>query len=364
MSLLGAHPETAQFRPTQAQLGQLVARDGFSVFRRKLLGNTATKNDVMNIVARLRTVVMPTTASRFQGVNQLLLDGDIPGAVGQRDVALQYAFRGSQLLCAKVGPRVKMQHEADVWRTVSAASSTPAVLPILEALPMPHGDAAASVPLLVLVMPLCGMTVGAASCAFEAVKTNDRAVLLANTATCMGAAAAAFAIAGWVHGDIKPSNLLLLPGGASLPGVVALADFGSAVSEGGLVLESTPGYGLGATPATWRYDVACFASTLAQLLDASCNPAKFTLATLAAAAAASTTSSAPVLSPLWQLVTRSAGLAMAPLECTAQAAMAELRSLLVDASGAVGQVLAVERQDIFLSALLSVDSVWPQPRAT
>lgn len=357
---LAEHTETASFRPTQAQLDALLTRDSFAPLRRKLLGNKATRFDMVSAMHRLRTVVSTTTASRFQGINQLLLDGDIPGATGQQDVALQYAFRGSQLLCAKVGPRAKLQHEADVWRAVSTASTTPALLPILEALPMPRGGAPGSVPLLVLVMPLCGMTVGAATVAFEPEKANDRAALLANTATCMGAAVAAFANAGWVHGDIKPSNLMLLPGGASLPGVVVLADYGSAVVEGAIAHESTLGYGLGATPATWSYDVACLASTLSQLLDTGFSPTTHTLETLVAFASTAGSGAAPVLAPFWQLVARSAQLAMAPAERSSWAAMMELRSFLVEASSAVGQVLVAGGHETLASTVLTVDSVWPQ----
>ena len=362
---LGTHTETAQFRPSHAQLDQLLTRDTFSAFRKKLLTKKATKTDLLNVIGRLRIVVSATTSSRFQSINQLLLDGDIPGAAGQRDVALQYAFRGSQLLCAKIGPCAKLQHEADVWHAVSTATRTPALLPILEALPMPHGEAAAasSPRLLVLVMPLCGMTVGAASCAFEPERTNDRAVLLVNTAICAGAAAAAYATAGWVHGDIKPPNLMLLPSGVSVPGVVALADFGSAVAQGGMARESTPGFGLDAAPGTWQYDIACFASTLAQLLSADITLAEFTSVKLAAfAGAAGSAPACPaVLTPLWQLVALSAKLTM-DLERPSSAAMAELHSILADTSSAVRQILVAGQQEILASTLLSLESVWPQPR--
>ncbi len=184
-ALLDSHE--SQFRPQPVHLEALLSHDKFARFRDRLLRRTATHKDLDSIVAMLQLGFTTTSVSKFGAVTGVLLDGDIPGAYGQRGTALQYAFRGSELLCAKIGPG-KLKREAVAWRAVSEGCSTPALLPILSAL-----DAGVSCtgdsPRTVLLMPLAAMSVGAAAGAFvgatsEPLAAQSHCVLVANCATC------------------------------------------------------------------------------------------------------------------------------------------------------------------------------------
>jgi len=113
-----------------------------------------------------------------------------------------------------------------------------------------------------LLLPLFPRSLADASGALPAGPGRARDALAASAAVCGLAAIAAFARAGWAHGDIKPANMML-SGGAS--GACVLIDLGTAravgaaFSEGSLFALSEPRL------ASAGYDLVCLGATLAML---------------------------------------------------------------------------------------------------
>lgn len=238
---------------TAHEVELFIVKPQFDEFRRKLLLGSLTERDNLAIKLRMRSVVETSTRHRFSLDSGIVLDGPIRVASSQASTSLLFAVFGSSVSCAKVGPVDAIAREFSVYSAVHdgmAVSTVPAPAQALR-IPSSHGTMA-------LVLPLYGLTVTEAALAMAPGPSNSRSALATNVGLCGLASIEAFARAGFAHGDIKPSNLML---GHS--GVVSLIDLGTAQPVGDSFLESSS-YSLGEpTVSSAGYDLVCLGSTLA-----------------------------------------------------------------------------------------------------
>lgn len=348
---------------TKGRIKKLTTDSRFKSVRDALWrGDTLDFDNARDTVRRLQAQWLSTTVGRFNTANQIVLNGPIPGAEGQVANELQFAFRGSQIFCAKLGPASKLQREFDAWKAVSTLWTTPALLPIHEAL---EARSAENEERLALIMPLCSLSVASAAGSFKP-DAADRALLLANSAICAGAGIAAFALAGWRHGDVKPQNLLFLPSTdhAGSRGILALGDFGAAVPDlpTSFVAEATQGYGLDVSyDVPCSYDLACLATSVLVLLDEGRDLADTpTVAALQALCRGQAEHSSAHAKPLWSFIINCSEMASSSMRHGVEAAMNELRRHLQTMHDGVLAALFSDELGMLAGALISLDEVWPK----
>ena len=290
-------------------------------------------------------VVTPTTARRFSSASTFVLDGPIPDARGQPGVEFLYAFCGSRVFCAKVGLRAPLEHELRVSAAVHAASIAPTV--VCAAALETVTRRAATEPYAALMMPLYSMTVGAASLAMDTGAGAARDAFALNVALCALAAIKAFDLAGFAHGDIKPSNLLIA---GDSTGVLVLCDLGTARMRGEPFAESSA-FSLNLVrTASLRYDVVSLGATLTSLLSASINVGLCgDVAALREVIAGLPDRS----SPLWRFVDACLSFA----EDGAAAELELLRSLLAGIADEMRPALGPHA-----ATIIREQDVWPRPR--
>lgn len=180
-----------------------------------------------------------------------IFDGTIVDAHGQGNTVFQYAFKGSNVYCAKIGPEKVVSREFDIGGRVNELQF-PSVMPVVALVQVPDESSADRVALLTPLYPasldrFCG-TLGESD--------------LLNTARCTVSAIICFQKAGLCHGDIKPGNMML----ANSRNLVVTIDFGSAVAIDSVAGGGTTDfYGLADAFGTVFYDRTCLAVSLAHL---------------------------------------------------------------------------------------------------
>jgi len=209
------------------------------------------------LAVKLRNVLSSATRARFALRSGIVLDGPVGGGVGQAGTSILLALRGARVLCAKVGPRAAVYREWEVSQAVHArgARPAPAVARALacEDLPTERGLAA-------LLLPLYPLTVAAAEAALPRGAGRARNALALSVALGGLAAVAAFAAAGWAHGDIKPANIMLVGGDAE---ACVLIDFGTARPRGEAFSEGSAFSLAEERTACAGFDLVCLGATLA-----------------------------------------------------------------------------------------------------
>lgn len=225
----------------------------FDDFRRMLQRGSLRECDVAAIKLRMRNIVETSTRHRFAWDEGIVLDGPIRVASSQASTSLLFSIFGSSVSCAKVGPADLIARESSVYAAIHAGMAVPTVPQPSSTFHIPnnHGTMA-------LVMPLYGLTVTDAALAMAPGQSKSRSALATNVGLCCLASIEAFSRAGYAHGDIKPSNLML-----GHTGVVSLVDLGTAQPVGALFSESSS-YSLGEpAESSVDYDLVCLGSTLA-----------------------------------------------------------------------------------------------------
>jgi serine/threonine protein kinase len=197
------------------------------------------------------------------------------------------------------------------------------------------------------MMPLYTMCVGMASVAMDEGVGAARDVFVLNVALCTLAAIKAFNLAGFAHGDIKPSNLLV---SGHSTGVIVLCDLGTARMCGEHFEESSP-FSLNLVrTASLRYDVVSLGATLASVLSASLN---IGLCGDIAALRKAIDGLSERSSPLWLFVDA----CLSFTEDGAAAGLEDLRLLLAGITVEMRSRLGQHSEAILLER-----DVWPRPR--
>ena len=261
------------------QAGLLRHHDAFAGDRSMLAARDFAARHLPGLLRRLQGVVATTTRRRLASSTGIALGCPLGGgAQGQAGASLVLALLDGGAFCAKVGPRAAVGHEWRVSQAIHARRAAPTVACALalEALPSAHASAGGSAQGL-LLLPLYALSAATARAALApglaaapGVRLRCRDALAARVAVCALAAIAAFARAGWAHGDIKPDNIMLCAGSSGGGGgadcaACVLIDFGAAQPVGRPLAEFSH-FGLEFPPtAGLAYDLACLASTLAVL---------------------------------------------------------------------------------------------------
>jgi hypothetical protein len=258
---------------------------------------------------------------------------------------VRFALLGSAVFAVKVGHPRLVDAEFAVSEAVAAAGVFPTVMRILRKVALPQAEGGAE--RAALLMPVYAMSLSDAALALPPGPSAARDVLALNAALCGAAAVAAFAAAGYAHGDIKPGNLML-----DGSGLVAAIDFGTAQRVGTPFREGS-GFGLDALGVAGApFDLTCLGATLWSLQHASPLPPHCTRASLAHALAAARAGASASRPPA----------AAVAAYCLSDAAesqpLASLRQLLLELLAADAGAGATwhERADV-----VDLDRVWPKP---
>jgi hypothetical protein len=319
-----------------------ISEQAFASQRALLNARTFKTRDVTRLLMRLKNFVCTTTRHLLVSETGLVLDGPVPGSSsGQGATSVRFALSGSAVCVAKIGPPRLLESEFAASQAVAAAGTFPTVMRIKQMVPLPPSEC--NSPRAALLMPAYTMSLGDAALALPPGKSMARNILALNAAMCGAAAVAAFAAAGFAHGDIKPGNFML-----DGSGLVIAIDFGTAQHVGRSFLESSP-FGLEALGvATVAYDITCLGSTLWTLQEGVPLPPNSTRASLLRAMAASH-ESPDGFPPATAVVQYCLG-------HTADVSLASLRELLVQLLDTdSGQGVLWREQD----GVVDLDSVWP-----
>lgn len=322
-----------------------LSEHAFKSQRKLLRAGRFAPRDVARLLHGLKNFVYTTTRHVLVSETGLVLDGPVPGsATGQGTTSVRYALVGSAVRAAKVGSPQLLDAELAASDAVAAAGASPAVMRILCKVLLPLTDG--GVRRAVLVMPVYAMSLAEAVLSLPPGASPARDVLALNTAVCGAAAVAAFAAAGYAHGDIKPSNFML-----DGSGLVVAIDFGTARRVTEPFTEGSP-FGLDAPgEAGVAYDLTCLGATLWSVQHDSPLPPQPTRAALleALAAAAGVPGGCPPAATV-------AAYCLAPPE---EAPLPGLRELLEHllASGGGG----APPSWVGDANLVRLDHVWPKP---
>ena len=257
VALLGAFVEEA-LSPAQAHAFRFHA--AFSAEREALQAHAFNARSANAVRAKLRNVLSSTTRARFLLSSGIVVDGPVGASTGQAGTVVLHALCGARALCAKVGPRAVVRRE---WAAMEAVHGRGARLAPTVACAQGCEDilSADAPDRAALLLPLYPLSLADALAALPAGPSRARDALSASAALCGLAAIAAFARAGWSHGDIKPANIML--SGASAACV--LIDLGTARALGDFFSESSIFSLNEPFVASAGYDLVCLGATLAML---------------------------------------------------------------------------------------------------
>jgi hypothetical protein len=230
----------------------------FAEERLALSAGAFKPRNAVALLRKLRNVLSSETRSRFLLESGIALDGPVNGSVGQAGTSVLVALRGARVLCAKVGPRAAVWREWETSQAVHGGACTaPAVVRALAC-----EDVSSHRGIGALLLPLLPLSVAGAEAALPPGPGRARDALAYSAALSGLAAIASFAAAGFAHGDIKPSNMMLR---GSASAACVLIDFGAARERGGTFSESSVFSLNEERTASAGYDLVSLGATLASV---------------------------------------------------------------------------------------------------
>lgn len=152
---------------------------------------------------------------------------------------LQYAIRGSDLYCAKIGAAETIEAEVEASRLLHDNQRCSSVMPVFDSIKIDENRVAMITPFYPI--PISHTTV------------NESTIV--NVALCGLATVKAFSNKHLCHDDIKPSNMMFQAGNR----VAVAIDYGSCTAYGNLLTATSPAFG---TEASLRYDLTCLAASI------------------------------------------------------------------------------------------------------
>jgi serine/threonine protein kinase len=211
-----------------------------------LIANGQFKDrDISSLYMRIQRMVKTATKSTL--ISEYTFDGLVPMAFGQGDTVLQYAFRGSDLYCAKIGNPLSIQREVEMAERVHKDQKCPSIMPVIDSLRISETRLAMIVPFYPL--PL----------SHTVVQENT----VVNMALCALATVKGFSSKNLCHGDMKPSNMMFQASNR----IVVTIDFGSCVEYGETISATSPMFGLDCPiEGSLQYDLTCVATSIIFLL--------------------------------------------------------------------------------------------------
>jgi hypothetical protein len=197
--------------------------------------------DIHSLYMKIQRMVKTATKSKV--VSDYLFDGLVPMAFGQGNTVLQYAIRGSDLYCAKIGAAETIEAEIEASRLLHDNQRCPSVMPVFDSIKIDENRVAMITPFYPI--PISHTTV------------NESTIV--NVALCGLATVKAFSNKHLCHGDIKPSNMMFQAGSR----VIVAIDYGSCTAYGNMLTATSPAFGMDCgTEASLRYDLTCLAASI------------------------------------------------------------------------------------------------------
>ena len=234
---------------TDSEIGYALANHSWYID--EILGKTDPR-ERLRLASHLwiRLSVRIKTQTRLAVRGQYLFDGPVPGAFGRAGTEVQFALRGSSLLCAKTMLETgNLQWEHRIATRIHNNQTCPTVMPVLDMIDLPGEPRR-----ITMVTPYYPISLAPLA------NGNLHEEGCVNVALCGLATIKAFHRKGICHGDIKPGNMMLT---ARSDNVVITIDFGSAVEYGESLVSVTPQFGLNCPlEGSLKYDLTCLASSL------------------------------------------------------------------------------------------------------
>ena len=197
--------------------------------------------DINSLYIKIQRMVKTATKSKL--VSDYIFDGLVPMAFGQGNTVMQYAIRGSDLFCAKIGDTATIEAEVEASKLIHEGQHCPSVMPVFDRIKIDENRVAMISPFYPI--PVSHTTV------------NDATIV--NVALCGLATVKAFSSKNMCHGDIKPSNMMFQAGNR----IVVSIDFGSCTAYGRNLTAISPAFGMDSgTEASLRYDLTCLAASI------------------------------------------------------------------------------------------------------
>lgn len=197
--------------------------------------------DIHSLFLKIQRMVK--TATKAKLVSSYIFDGLVPMAFGQGNSVLQYAIRGSDLYCAKIGDPATIEAEVQASTLIHENQLCPSVMPVIDSIKIDENRVA-------MITPFYPLPVS---------HTTVTEPTIVNIALCGIATIKAFSNKNLCHGDIKPSNMMFQAGSRTVVSI----DFGSCKEYGSMLAETSPLFGMNCgNQASLRYDLTCLAASI------------------------------------------------------------------------------------------------------
>lgn len=224
---------------TESEMNCLISN--FSSQAQFISQNTVRDSYLHSLFIKIQRMVK--TKTKVNLISSFSFDGPIPTTDGQGSTALQYAFRGSQIFCAKTGNPGQIQAEYECGLLIHDNQMCPTVMPVVKLIDIDESRKS-------LISPFYPLSLA---------NVHVQPSAIVNAALCGLCTIKAFSTKNMCHGDIKPANMMLTAHGRN----VVTIDFGSSVPYGESLVATTPLFGLDCpSEGALRYDLTCLATSI------------------------------------------------------------------------------------------------------